>query len=143
MARIERHHILEIITTKDGSDGDYGTIIINSKERLKELGIYGSCHKENYGLPSWMICTCTSSEHKKLHMKFDKEWNRKHSESIKGHTHSEETKKKMSESRKGRTHSFFGAKFKEHFGITKHQDRKLYKKEHAFYKYHGYFSWEQ
>ena len=44
--------------------------------------------------------------------------------------------------RKGKTRSVFGKEFKEHFGLTKSDNKKLYKKEYDFYNYHGKFSWE-
>ena len=39
---------------------------------------------------------------------------------------------------KGIITSEFGRKFKEHYGILRHQDIKLYKKEHWWYKHHNY-----
>ena len=66
----------------------------------------------------------------------------------KGKKMSEYSRRKMSESRKGntyrrgKTNSIFGKAFKEHYGITKSDDAKLYSKELHFYKRHGNFSWE-
>ena len=60
----------------------------------------------------------------------------------KGVTLSAETRKKISEARKGKNTSIFGAAFKEHYGMTSSEDKKLYDKEYNFYKYHGHFSWE-
>ena len=73
----------------------------------------------------------------------------KMSESHKGHTHTEETRKKLSETMKGRippikgkTTSIFGQAFKEHYGMTHSEDKKLYTKEYNFYNHYGHFSWE-
>ena len=38
--------------------------------------------------------------------------------------------------------SEFGIKFKEHFGIQMHEDRKLYLREYKLYKKYGKCSWE-
>ena len=38
--------------------------------------------------------------------------------------------------------SEFGLKFKEHFGITNHDDHKLYDRELHWFKYHGKCRWE-
>lgn len=43
---------------------------------------------------------------------------------------------------KGKIHSEFGMKFKEHYGITNHQNPKLYNKEQCYYHYHHKCSWE-
>lgn len=68
----------------------------------------------------------------------------------KGKTRSEESKKRISESKKGntnkrgKTYSEFGTKFKEHFGITRYQDKKLYYKEYWLYVSHNKkCSWEE
>ena len=76
----------------------------------------------------------TPAEHKSLHHK--------------GKQYSEETCKKMSVShkgnvnKKGKTTSIFGAAFKEHYGITRCDNKKLYMKEYYFYKCNNKFSWE-
>lgn len=71
------------------------------------------------------------------------------SESKKGKTISEETRRKISETmkgkpaqNKGKTTSIFGEAYKEHYGITRGDNVKLYYKEHSYYKRHGHFSWE-
>lgn len=81
--------------------------------------------------------------------KHSEETRRKMSESHKGQIHSEETRKKISESKKGKTSpnkgktsSIFGAAFKEYYGMTHSEDKKLYTKEYNFYMRHGHFSWE-
>ena len=43
---------------------------------------------------------------------------------------------------KGKSNSIFGKAFQEHYGITSHDDIKLYKKEYYFYKCNNKFSWE-
>lgn len=159
--RIERHHILEIILWPN-EDGTFRTIL-NSMQRLKELGIYNDFK---------MTIPLTKSEHTKLHhagKTVSDETKRKVSEAHKGMKASEEHKNKISEAKKGKHHkhhkphgpmsnehkrkiyeakkgvarSLFGMKFKEHFGITYNDDRKLYKREYIFYKTHGYFRWEK
>lgn len=40
------------------------------------------------------------------------------------------------------TRSEFGKKFKEHFGITKSKNVKLYDKERSYYLYHKHCRWE-
>ena len=66
---------------------------------------------------------------------------RKHlSESLKDKEKSEEHKKKISEAQKGisrNPRSEFGRKFKEHYGITKCKDPKLYRKEKSWYHYNN------
>lgn len=86
---IDRHHLLEIILWPNG-DGTFRTIL-NSAERLKELGIY-----DDYK----MTIPLTRSEHTKLHMK--------------GRTVSEETKQKMSEAKKGKSPKSFSDEHKQH-----------------------------
>lgn len=109
---INRHHLLEIILWPNG-DGTFRTIL-NSVERLKELGIYDDFK---------MTIPLTKAEHTKLHMKGKTrtvEQRKKESESRKGENntfygkkHNEETKKKISESMKGRTRKPFSAEHKK------------------------------
>lgn len=47
------------------------------------------------------------------------------------------TKKHYSESHKGKVRSEFGIKFKEHFGITRFENEKLYLREIFWYKRHN------
>lgn len=47
------------------------------------------------------------------------------------------TRKNRSESQKGKIKSEFGRKFKEHFGIVKFENKKLYKREHTWYMIHN------
>ena len=75
----------------------------------------------------------TKSEHNKLHAV----------------NRTKDTRRKLSESKKGKisphkckTNSIFGRAFKEHYGMTNSDDKKLYMKEYMFYKRHGHFSWE-
>lgn len=77
--------------------------------------------------------------------KLSKETKQKMSKSRKGKKHSEETKRKMSKTKKGKPsntkgipHSEFGEKFKEHYGITKIQNIRLYTKECAWYHNHNH-----
>lgn len=80
---------------------------------------------------------------------FSEDTHRKMSEAHKGKTISEETRRKIGEARKGKpapnkgkTTSVFGAAYKEHYGITKCDNVKLYNKEYKYYKHQGHFSWE-
>ena len=80
---------------------------------------------------------------------FSEDTHRKMSEAHKGKTISEETRIKISETlkgkpapNKGKTTSVFGAAYKEHYGITKGDNVKLYNKEYKYYKHQGHFSWE-
>ena len=77
----------------------------------------------------------THAEHTRLHRK--------------GNKHSEETRRKIGEARKGKpapnkgkTTSVFGEAYKEHYGITRCDNVKLYDKEYKYYKHQGHFSWE-
>lgn len=47
------------------------------------------------------------------------------------------TRNHISESKKGNIRSEFGAKFKEHFGITYYENTKLYKREQWWYLHHN------
>lgn len=95
--KIDRHHLLEIILWPNG-DGTFRTIL-NSRERLKELGIYDDFK---------MTIPLTKSEHQKLH-------NKEGNNPFYGKTHSEETKKKMREAKKGERNPFYGKSLsKEH-----------------------------
>ena len=81
-----------------------------------------------YNCPANELIFLTNAEHIRLHrngLKLSEEWRRK-----------------ISDSHKGKTNSIFGRAFKEHYGMTESNDRKLYDKEYNFYKYHGHFSWE-
>ena len=134
----------------------------------KEL-IDNECY---YGRKACELIFLTPAEHKSLHnMNMSDETRRKMSEAKKGQilsyetrkkiseakkdrpsnrkgvTLSEETRRKISEAKKGKTHkcittSIFGKSFKEHYGMTRSEDKKLYMKEYYFYKCHGHFSWE-
>ena len=58
---------------------------------------------------------------------------RKHkSESLKGNTNA-----KGSKSKRGKTFSVFGRKFKEHFGISRFENIKLYNRERMWYCNHN------
>ena len=119
--------------------------VIRSSQDLIDNGSY-------YGCSANELIFLTPSEHSRLHhkgVKLSEEWRRKISESNKGKKMSDISRRKMSEAHKGKTTwikgktcSVFGNAFKEHYGITRCDDIKLYKKEYKFYKYHGKFSWE-
>ena len=62
---------------------------------------------------------------------------RKHSSNVMAYV------KKGNTNTKGKPHSKFGKKFKEHYGITKYQNRKLYYKEAVWYHTHNHMCrWE-
>ena len=96
-----------------------GIKVISSRKELKDNGRYYNC-------PANELIFLTKSEHRRLH-----NFNR-----------SKSTKIKMSEAMKGKPTSVFGKSFKEHYGITHNDDKKLYKKEYSFYLRHGKFSWK-
>lgn len=97
----------------------------------KEL-IENECY---YNRKACELIFLTHDEHTRLHQK--------------GKTCSEEHRKKISEAKKcktawnkGNTNSVFGKAFKEHYGITRCDNEKLYNKEYEYYRYHRHFSWE-
>ena len=104
-----------------------------------------------YGRKACELIFLTKEEHHSLHFKgrtYSKETCKKMSESHKGKpspnkgkTFSEESRRKLSESHKGNTTTVFGAAFKEHYGITRCDNVKLYNKEYSFYMRNGKFSW--
>lgn len=91
---IDRHHLLEIILWPN-KDGTFRTIL-NSAERLKELGIYADYK---------MTIPLTRSEHCRLHMK-DRIVNN-------------ETRNKMSKSKKGKTLKPFSDEHKQHIRVSR------------------------
>lgn len=87
--RIHRHHLLEIILWPN-DDGTFKTIL-NSAERLQQLGIY-----DDWKLTIQITC----SEHSSLHNRYLRDDTlAKH----RSHRHSEESKAKMSNAMKGHT----------------------------------------
>lgn len=125
------HHRLELTL-----EGEYA----HSQEELKRFGMY-------YKRPYFELIFLTPSEHNKLHggTQYARQ---KNSESQKGKKLSEETKQKISKlkknnkSAKGKIHSEFGKKFKEHFGITRCDNIKLYNKEKSWYQRNRKCRWE-
>lgn len=89
-----------------------------TRKELKKMKMY-------FHRPANELIFLTKTEHKKLH-NGTKEFKQKISEAQKGNTY-----------KKGITCSEFGEKFKKHFGITKIDDKKLYKKEHEWYRLHN------
>ena len=113
----------------------------------KEL-IENECY---YNRKACELIFLTPADHKSLHFKgksLSEESKQKMSVARKGKTyhkgktHSADSRRKMSEAHKGKTTSIFGKSFKEHYGITHNDDKKLYKKEYSFYLRHGKFSWK-
>lgn len=113
----------------------------------KEL-IENECY---YNRKACELIFLTHAEHARMHKKGEN--NPMHGRTGENHPnfgkhHTTESRKKMSAAQKGntnnkgKTNSIFGKAFKEHYGITRCDDVKLYRKERNFYKYHGHFSWE-
>ena len=96
-----------------------GMTVLRSRQDLIDNDRYYNC-------PANELVFLTPTEHKSLHS-----CNR-----------STSTIRKIIEANKGKTRSVFGKAFKEHYGITRSDDLKLYKKEYKFYNYYGKFSWE-
>lgn len=115
------HHRDEIKTLPSGIK------VIRTIEELKEIGRYYDC-------PANELIFLTRKEHNKLHKNGNLY-------SL-GRTMSKETKIKISNSRKGKVRTEFGRKFKEHYGLTKHEDPKLYRYENNYYQRHHKCSWE-
>lgn len=100
----------------------------------------------NYGKPAWnkgkTLSPETRAKLSEAHKgkTFTAETRAKMSASRKGKklpTFTEEHKSKLSEAHKGVTHTEFGRKFKEHFGISRQDNVKLYKKENTWYRRHN------
>ena len=117
------HHRDEVRTLPSG------IVVLRTAEELTEIGRYYDC-------PPNELIFLTKSEHSSLH-----------SSNI-----NDDTRKKLSVSSainnkgnnytRGKTHSVFGLKFKEHYGITETDDKKLYKREHEYYRRNGKCKWE-
>ena len=114
------HHRLELTL-----DGEFA----HTPKELKRLGMY-------LKRPYFELIFLTNSEHRKLHSNTEVH-RRKMSETHKGKKASEETKRKISEVQKGKPRSIFGLKFKEHFGITRCDNIKLYNKERDWCRNHN------
>lgn len=136
-----------------------GISVIRSRQELKANNRYYNCTANE-------LIFLTPKEHRRLHnIHRSEETRKKLSYSLKGKTHSEDSKRKMSESHKGKklsvehrrklseshkgnvnnkgkTNSVFSTAFKEHYGITYGDNKKLYNKEYYYYKCNNKFSWE-
>lgn len=88
-------------------------------------------HKDNNKLSNLKLCTQKEN--------MNNLETRKH---ISESQNSEKTKRKMTESLQGKFKTEFGRKFMEHYNIYPHQDKKLYKREHKFFKKNNICSWE-
>lgn len=93
-------------------------------------------HKDNNDVSNLKMCTPKENMNNPL--------TRKHiSESLKGKHLSKIHRQKLGEvhkgntNRRGKTYSEFGIKFKEHFGITRFENYKLYRKECLWYIRHN------
>ena len=114
------HHRLEFTL-----DGKYA----RSVQDLMRLNMY-------YKRPYFELIFLTKSEHKKIHNGAE-EYRRKMSEAQKYSKYADERRRNIGKALAGRTKSEFGRKFKEHYGITKHQDANLYHREHYWYRNHN------
>lgn len=120
-----------------------GMTVLCSRQDLIENDRYYNC-------PANELIFLTKSEHRKLHGKYKTtDHRRKIGEANKNKKLSEETRRKMSESKKcktshyGITTSIFGKAFKERYGLTRTDDKKLYMKEYNYYvRHNNKFSWE-
>lgn len=141
------HHRLEL--HNDGS-------LRFTRDSLKKLDLY-------YNRPACELVFLPRTEHLRLHTKARWEaglLKKKFGSSRKGmkwsHPMSDELKKKYSMLKKGKKlteehrkslmkpKSDFGFKFKEHYGLSKTGNEKLYDKEYKFYQYHnGVCRWEK
>lgn len=121
-----------------------------TRESLKRLDLY-------YNVEADKLIFLKRKEHLQMHKKgkqLSEEHRRKIGEAKKGNTYrvgktmTAESRIKMSVAKKGntynkgKTNSVFGKAFKEHYGITRCDNEKLYNKEYKFYKIHNNFSWE-
>ena len=114
----------------------------------KEL-IENECY---YNRKACELIFLTHAEHARLHKKGEN--NPMYGRTGENHPnfgkhHTAESRKKMSAAQKGntnnkgKTNSIFGKAFKEHYGITRCDNVKLYRKEYSFYVRHNCkFSWE-
>ena len=110
-----------------------GMTVISSYKDLKENGRY-------YGRPANELIFLTKSEHIRLHnMHMSEDRRKKIIEAKKGKS---SWNKGIPALNRGKTSSIFGQAFKEHYGITSYDNKKLYHKEYSFYKRHSKFSWE-
>ena len=95
----------------------------NSKKELKMMNLY-----ENR--PAAELIFLKINEHRKLHRGHKKYSNKNY---IGNHNNPKE----------GKPSSEFGEKFKEHYGITKRDNVKLYEQERSYYRRHNFkVSWE-
>lgn len=117
------HHRDEVRTLPSGM------VVLRTAEELKEIGRYYDC-------PPNELIFLTKSEHSRLH-----------SSNINDDTRmklsiSTTINKKGNNYNRRKTHSIFGKAFKEHYGISETDDKKLYKREHEYYRRNGKFKWE-
>lgn len=63
--------------------------------------------------------------------------------SHKGKPLTEAQRKHAAEAHLGLIRSEFGKKFYDHYGIKRYENKKLYVKEHTFFRRHGFCSWEK
>lgn len=137
------HHLLEIkYTSKELKEmGRYNIvppeelIWIRTSTHLSSLTIHcGIKDKE-----SWKNNISKSMKNKTL----SEEHRIKLSEALKNKPLSQERKRKISKALKGKTYGEFSKKFKEHYGITKKDNTKLYNTENSYWRRHNHrCSWE-
>lgn len=146
---MDRHHLLEIILWPR-EDGTF-LKILNSMDKLKELGIYDDyklciniSHSEHSSLHAKNRPDTTKSMWSKSHTGIErtKETKDKISKSMTGIKFSNEHKANLSKARKGKPQSEFGRKFFEHYNIISSDNDKLYMREKRYYQKHHKCSWE-
>lgn len=123
------HHRLELTL-----DGEFA----HTPEDLIRMDMY-------YNRPYFELIYLKHGEHTRLHARNrSSEIRAKYSKHRLGSKLSEETKLKISSSKKGCKapnegipRYEFGIKFKEHYGITREDDLKLYHIEHQWYRRHN------
>ena len=142
-----------------------GIKVIRSSAELKENGHYYNCpanelifltgseHTRLHNMFRSEVSEVSEETRKKMSeshkgLKHTEETRKKMSEAHKGIPRSEEIRRKISESKKGKSTwnkckatSVFGQAFKEHYGITRCDNEKLYNKEYKYFKRYGKFSW--
>lgn len=101
------HHRLEVTL-----DGEFA----HTPEELQRMGMY-------FNRPYFELIFLTRAEHNKLHKQ--------------GISLSTEAKKNISEGHKNKHHSDFGKKYFAHFGYSKSENPKQYKRENNWYCGHN------
>lgn len=117
------HHRREI---QDG-------IMIWTSEELIKLGQYFNVKAEE-------LIFLRESEHRKIH---NTAFNPKTKRKVSANDSENLSKRMLGDKRNlGKPYSVFGKKFKEHFGMTKYENLKLYNRELKWFHRNGKCRWE-